>query len=278
MQAKDGSVKKPAVPKQRLPHPTDTHDSNDVANGVVLENSVRRVAPVANMVAQQPSLQPDMNTKSGLLDAAVQKDIAERASLLLDPALFSTSTKDSAYPEQAPHSTKFTPALGLVNDPPPSITAELPGYTPNQHLLSTSYTTSNPKIGIAPFESRDSFEQPASSLVSPPASSHDDVGNSPTTEPPQWAPSRSSSEQSSTHLKQVQQRYTPESGPMRRASSSSYGEAAPEQATYAEGKEPSSSPKARAGLKEEYMADKESLRLIKELQAQELGLRRREKA
>lgn len=64
------------------------------------------------------------------------------------------------------------------------------------------------------------FEQPAaSSLVSPPASSHDEAEESLPPSHTALTPCPSSSRHSSRHSKKVQ-RYTPESGPARRASSS----------------------------------------------------------
>ncbi len=126
----------------------------------------------------------------------------------------------------------------------------------------------------------------ASSLVSPPASSHDDIDKSPMPSQAELTPSTSSSRHSSRHPKQVR-RYTPESGPARRTSSSSagdaiFGKAAP--VTVDPSTVPTSpvfamsrrEPRIDGGP--ETVADEESLRLIKELQAEEHGLRRRRRS
>ena len=142
------------------------------------------------------------------------------------------------------------------------------------------------------YEQSENFNQPAaSSLVSPPASSHEDAGKSPP--PPSHSEltrSSSSSRHSSRHLKQVQ-RYTPESGPVRRraSSSSSVGKdpsavdkqitstATDNSSTTKEAETIEDVPRAvpKVDLGPEEAVDEESLKLIKELQAQAYGLRRR---
>ena len=62
---------------------------------------------------------------------------------------------------------------------------------------------------------------------------------------------------------------------MRRASSSSYGENAQENATSPVIAESSFYHKSKARIGSENMADEESMKLIKEIQAEEYGLRRR---
>ena len=150
-----------------------------------------------------------------------------------------------------------------------------------------------------------SFSVPAASLVSPPASSHADASRTPP------SPSAISSRHSSRHPKQMQ-RYTPESGPRRDSSSSvddllttkdgkransaareametspmttisTTGEderrgEAPKSTPHED--EPKGEPTGRKSKgSTDGMADEESLRLIKELQAQDYGLRRRGKA
>lgn len=137
-----------------------------------------------------------------------------------------------------------------------------------------------------------SFSVPAASLVSPPASAHADTGGTPP------SPSASSSRHSS-HLPKQMQRYTPESGP-RRDSSSSIDELPPINnggradsalsQTLATGKDTSpmttisstgdderkpETMRRKSRGSAENMADEESLKLIKELQAQDYGLRKR---
>ena len=65
---------------------------------------------------------------------------------------------------------------------------------------------------------------------------------------------------------------------MRRASSSSYGENAQEKAALPSISDLTSVEKPEARAVSENRADEESLKLIKELQAEEYGLRRRGKA
>ena len=136
-----------------------------------------------------------------------------------------------------------------------------------------------------------SFSVPAASLVSPPASSNADAGRTPP------SPSAASSRHSSHHPKQMH-RYTPESGP-RRDSSSSVDEPPPPVGNDAvsqvdevikdtspmttisttgenERRDETRRRKSRSSIED--VADEESLRLIKELQAQDYGLRRRGKA
>ena len=101
----------------------------------------------------------------------------------------------------------------------------------------------------------------ASSLVSPPASSDNDAGSSPAAEVSD-AKTRQVFQPSQEHY----QRYTPDSSSMGRASNSSEADVSGE-------KESSRATEGPRGS--ETQADEDSLRLIKELQAQDLGLRRR---
>lgn len=151
-----------------------------------------------------------------------------------------------------------------------------PGPRPNQPI---HHQISDP-------EETENIEQPAaSSLVSPPASSHDDVGKSPLPSQAELTPSTSSSRHSSRHPKQVR-RYTPESGPARRTSSSA-GETSAEKGALEDTGQPTipTSPvfttsrrQSRVDGVPDMVADEESLRLIKELQAEEHGLRRRRRS
>lgn len=141
-----------------------------------------------------------------------------------------------------------------------------------------------------PLDQNPTTEQPAaSSLVSPPASAHDDAEKSPPDyENPNPTPSSSSSRHSSRHQKHVQ-RYTPESGSARRASSSSVGDGGGGKNVTAmisllntnikvQPETPRDSRdhgQFKADSSPEVLTDEASLKLIKELQAQEYGLRRR---
>ena len=137
-------------------------------------------------------------------------------------------------------------------------------------------------------EETDNQEQPAaSSLVSPPASSHDDIGKSPLPSQAELTPSTSSSRHSSRNPKQVR-RYPPESGPARRTSSSSVGEAVAGKSALGDTAHSTiqTSPVYAMSRREsrtdgglpDIVADEESLKLIKELQAEEHGLRRRRRS
>jgi len=126
-------------------------------------------------------------------------------------------------------------------------------------------------------------QPPASSLVSPPAS-HTDAERTPP------APSNmqtitpsatSSSSRHSSRANKTVQRYTPDSGSVRRNSSVSAGKmresASPVVGSAVKGEGGSAQKKGKTRLESEGVgdADEESLRLIRELQAQDMGLRRR---
>lgn len=132
---------------------------------------------------------------------------------------------------------------------------------------------------------------PAAFLMSPPASSHDDIGNSPTNGASAHTPSPPTSRHASQQPQkaqpqqqtdQQQQRHTPESGFLRRASSSSFepvhNMTTPGPTAAQLDETPgtlSQKPRARRASEAFTETDQDSLRLIKELQAQDLGLRRR---
>ena len=187
-------------------------------------------------------------------------------------ALAETAPQD--FPEQI--ATDQDKEIQNVPSPTPSMKIDYPIDPALEHMSS-------------------SFSVPATSLVSPPASAHADTGPTPP------SPAASSSRHSS-HLPKQMQRYTPESGP-RRDSSSSIDELPPinngERAdsamseALATGKDTSPMTtisstgdderknerirrKSRGSA--EIMADEESLKLIKELQAQDYGLRKRGRA
>lgn len=218
-----------------------------------------------------------MDDVANLPDATMQRKIAESASLLLDPALFLDDPSSFRQEEHTVQYISVPQPVGQGVEPQQSAAAQLPERPEDPYYFDTSYTAHDVKVGPVQLEPRESFEQPASSLVSPPASSHDDVGNSPTVANAHWISSRSSSEQSGEQPKQIQ-RYTPESGPIRRASSSSYSENMSEKVIVPRLAEQPSVQKSRPWPNSDFMADDETLRLIKELQAQELGLRRRGRA
>ena len=160
------------------------------------------VAPVANMIASPPILDTQGSTVSSLPAASSQAS----AELALDPELFRSN------PYEVSADTHRTDSIDVER---------LSGGE-----MDNSGSLRGAKVDMITLETRESYEQPASSLVSPPASTSDDAGHSPPAGNETWTPSISSSRQSSRQPKQIhlQQRNTPESGLVRRASTSSYGE------------------------------------------------------
>ena len=277
---KSNILGKTTAKKPTSPMKGSSHSSTTNYYGSVLDSSeyieASRPAPVANMIAQPSMFQP----RTSSLPAASLQATAE---LALDPALFVDNSSSFTY-----ESYTTGPLLGRTSSAQESesttnSTTELPVQIDEAWQMDTSYPGTDDKVATIPLESRKSYEQPASSLVSPPASSNEGTGHSPTGAHETWPPSGSSSRQSSSQPKQTQQhqRYTPESGPMRRASSSSYGDndmrSAAEKAlspTAIELPQSDQQP-SHQRLTFEAVADEESMRLIKELQAQDYGLRRR---
>ena len=160
------------------------------------------VAPVANMIASPPILDTQISTVSSLPSAPLEAT----AELALDPALFGSN------PFEIPANTHRMDSINVER----RSAGEMDGPSSSR----------GGKVNMITLETRESYEQPASSLVSPPASTSDDAGHSPPAGNETWAPSISSSRQSSRQPKQIhlQQRNTPESGLVRRASTSSCGE------------------------------------------------------
>lgn len=214
------------------------------------------------------------------------------------PVLLTSPFRESAHPTQAEGLNTVDGEMSSpVQDSNPAVAnashqnieQRRGGSEDHVHFISAdSPSSQKPLLDTgAPFlEHHSSVEQPAASLVSPPASAHDDAEKSPVTSQPSNLPSSTSSRHSSRHPKQVQ-RYTPESGPARRASSSSVGDLGVGKSTAAvvavlnvrtDVETPRAPKDVKANLSPEAVADEESLKLIKELQAQEHGLRRRGRA
>ena len=170
-----------------------------------------------------------------------------------------------------------------------------------QHPMADGQQTHTPTSDLkveVDFESalldpREPFEQPlaTSSLVSPPASINSEAAETPHAIDINISSSTSSSRHPSRQPKKVQH-YTPESGTARRTSSSSVGGGGRREESSSpmtslsnvdfsieELASPTVSSSGKKGLKmrvrSDAVTDEESLRLIKELQAQDYGLRRR---
>ena len=241
----------------------------------VLEEQVRRPAPIANMIARSASPVIQEIGISSLPDGLPKTSSAE--PFPLDPALFEDGANGSQQEEETAASVTLQKSIGPRGVSPLRYIKELSDNVADQWQITDTPHALDIEVGVATLESRESFEPPASSLVSPPASSHDDAGISPINVHAEWKSSTvssSSSRHSSSQPKQMQ-RYTPESGSMRRASSSSYSENAQEKAASPVTADLSSDQKPKARPGSENMADEESMRLIKELQAEEYSLRRR---
>ena len=239
------------------------------------EEQMRRPAPIARMIARPASPVMQKAAISCLHDGLPKASSVE--PFPLDPALFEDSADSSRYEEVTTVPLTLQQSPGPIVLSPHRIREETSDNAADEWQITGSCSAPGTEIGATTLESRESFGPPASSLVSPPASSHDDAGISPINAHAGWKSSTISSRHSSSQPKQMQ-RYTPESGSMRRASSSSYGENAPEKPASPATVDVFSdqTPKPRIGL--DITADEESMRLIKELQAEEYGLRRRGKA
>lgn len=263
--------------KQDEAHQTNTTHLSSISNPLNLQTQMNWIAPVANMIAQPSPNDHHMDDTANSPEETTQESVAVSASVLLDPALF---LDEPGHFPQKEHDLCHTSNLqpnGQQEEVQQSTMAQSPEGSEDRYYAETAYTAEDSKAGPVQLEPRVSIGQPASSLVSPPASSLDDAGESPTVAGIQCTPSRSSSEQSGGQQKQIQ-RYTPESGSIRRASSGSYGENQPKKFQEPTLTEHLSGHDSKPGPGADFMADDESLRLIKELQAQDLGLRRRRRA
>lgn len=249
------------------------------------ESEKRQLAPVATAAGHDPR-------SNGQQTRHMSLPISVRDTKLL---LLTTSSRESVHQTQADgpdvvdgnSSSPAQESNPIVTNASHQDNQQHRGDSEDQVHLISANSPSSQKASLdmeAPFlEHHSSVEQPAASLVSPPASAHDDAEKSPVTNQPSNLASSTSSRHSSRHPKHVQ-RYTPESGPARRASSSSVGDVGVGKSTAAAAtvlnvRTDAETPKApkdlKANLSPEAVADEESLKLIKELQAEEHGLRRR---
>ena len=261
-------MKEASTPKKHVQGTVRKHNVDQqqtMPNVSESEEHMRRPAPIANMIASRASPLPDYFPQ-----------VSSSEPLPLDPALF----KDNA--NSIPHEEQTSVPSSLQQSRSPSTVLhhgyieDLSDKVHDQWQIASSCPAPDIDVGTARLVSSEIFEPPASSLVSPPASSHDDAGISPINAHAEmgWKSPTTSSRHSSSQPKQMQ-RYTPESGSMRRASSSSYGENLHEQPASAAGL--SSDQKSKGRTSSDNMADEDSMKLIKELQAEEYGLRRRGK-
>ena len=255
-----GSVRKRHVDQQPAP------------NVPAFEEQMGRPVPIANMITRSTSPAINETGVTNVPDGFSRATSAE--PLPLDPALFENGSNSTQHEEQTMVPVTLPQSISpsaVLHHREPSDKATC------KWQISDACPAPDIEIGTATFRSRESFEPLASSLVSPPASSHDDADISPINAHAGWKSSTASSRHSSSQPKHMQ-RYTPDSGSMRRASSSSYGENAQEKAASPVMAGLSSEQKHKPIIGSEIFTDEESMRLIKELQAEEYGLRRRGKA
>lgn len=234
-------------------------------NAVAAETALWRPAPVANMISAP------LDVEKSSLPLSLPNIISNGSSLEEN-----AHEQGSAPPEPSQAIANINSLDLIENIMCPDSNSE---WAEDDLTGADEKTCELASSSVGPGTNSEAFA--ASSLVSPPASSHEDVGVSPP----------SSSRQSSLQPKQQQSRFTPDSGPIRRASSSSY-DGKPncstsdiqQRVTLAYGyqgqskqESPSSVARDSASVqrKGRIEADEESLKLIKELQANDLGLRRR---
>ena len=233
----------------------------------------KRPAPIANMIARPASLEINASSIASVPESFEHSTSAE--SFPLDPVLLETRASNFMHDEQT--MTKVNLQQSIVGSSAVSHDRDISDRAADRWQISDFCSAPDIDVGRATLDERESFGPPAASLVSPPASSHDDAGISPINAHAGWKSSTISSRHSSSQPKHMQ-RYTPESGSMRRASSSSYGETAQETVTSPVIADLPLDQISNPRRCSEIIADEESMRLIKELQAEEYGLRRRGKA
>ncbi|MCJ1395041.1 JmjC domain-containing histone demethylation protein 1 [Xylographa bjoerkii] len=255
------------------------------ASGTVISLAQNQPPPPA---ATSPALQPPaiMTATQTLIQRSMpDENDAELAQQALQQVVSTLTTDVSAVPLIA--SRNIPPKLQRSS--PPSLTME-----DEVHLIATSPLSDlkfetdyeHPTLSSSP-----AFQQPpASSLVSPPASTHNTDEDTSPAKVQNITPSATSlSSRHSSRPANTVQHYTPESGSVRRASSSSVGIA---RGLLRESGSPVVGTSGRSGsmlagevrkgrksrVGSEIEADEESMRLIRELQAQDMGLRRRGRA
>ena len=234
---------------------------------------------------EQPgSTDPFTDTAVATLDRVAALQPTPVGQDALQPGSPDTSSSASTIHSRIGIEAVQTPAEGtnIVETPSDQSVAESGVVINVQH----SSMAERPDEGVVlseatPSQSRPAtaLARPSSSLISPPASSNDDIGSSPINTAMMYSPSPPPSKLLSNQAhKEVLQRHTPESGSLRRASSSSFEQRRQDHGHYDAKKLPIAAPSSETRTAPMAIADEESLRLIKELQVQEYGLRRRGKA
>lgn len=260
-----------------------------------VQAEAQEVAPPAVMVAGGPLVDAVKNDEPAL-STVMHKP---QSSLQLNDVTGSTQIQPSTH--VIPNETEdLTPPLVAESDRSSGaqanyrITIRRPTSGENHYLDTTTPTSDDVEHKTPTLQletSHNDSEQPAaSSLASPPPSSHGDSERplvQGTSDPKSTFSSNSSPRQSLRHptMQSQQQRFTPDSAPTRRDSTSSIAGAIATSPAAEEARTPNtSSPsgtmdsaqkKMKASLGSEMEADEESLKLIRKLQAEEYGLRRR---
>jgi len=260
----------------------------DLSSRRVSDAPISERAPVANMVLSAPVREAQEQRQQDMVSAFDQIEAAAAAAET--GTLLTSFDHDERYQAaENPPAPAMRSGTGIW-DPAPDIPSEVS----LSHPIASTPPDSKEDIPLDPALATSS--QPAASLVSPPASEHQNASIIPP------SPPNTSSRHSSHQPKE--QRYTPESA-SRRASTSSTNDAAEASESgrassgpTTAGKEvspmttisttgedekrevrlESSAEKRKPRGSMEGIADEESLRLIKELQAEEYGLRRRGRA
>ena len=235
-----------------------------------LPPAVQTKAPVATMVDQSPH--PKM-PGCDLAEPVIVQQPHTQTDQISQSINFITlaATADSLLQNSPNVPTNPQPAVERPSSPLDELTEE------EDHMRGNA---SFPPLKVDPdFPISTQHQPPASSLVSPPASTHTDHGSNTSNRSRRDSSTISSaltSRHSSRQPKPVQH-YTPESGFARRSSTASVSARLQERESGSPSVVGSAIKKARRGsrLSSEIVADEESLRLIRELQAQDRGLRRR---
>lgn len=257
--------------KALVPEKSSAEAPRSVQSNVELaQQALQQVGPAKSDPAEDPK-QAQRYTSTATADIRV------------DPQL-----SDSPHPVITPTDGAEPPTQNLIQPSIPPIEDD------DFHHLATSPLSELNSLNDLKWESdfghpipcsSPTFQQqpPASSLVSPPAS-HTDAERTPP------APSNmqtitpsatSSSSRHSSRANKTVQRYTPESGSVRRNSSVSAGKmresGSPVLRSAVKGEGGAAQKKGKSRRESEGVgdADEESMRLIRELQAQDMGLRRR---
>ena len=228
----------------------------------------RRMAPIANMIA------PAANVLAASQQSTEQRSsmpgsIPNIDSLTNEPAVLISQAPVDLVPGPAraapDQSTAASAAIGVKTQQDTR-----PERKHGEPMEDETTTTEAPTAMQQP--------PPSSSLISPPASSNDDVGSSPINGFGTYSPSPPpSKELPSQAPKDVHQRYTPDSGSLRRASSSSFEQQRHHNAHNKRNELSLAAAANEPRIRPIAVTDQESLRLIKELQVQDYGLRRRGK-